>query len=149
MTGKGEEQDKVVGTNAPSAFDDEWLSWRPRWNPHNNPATISCRVALDAIFSCFSGYEQFRRLYQEGSPSACQERIDDLKLCLKAKANASRNPEKAQKLLQDAQAAPVQHEPSWKHYAPVWSPRTVPLAQFNSSVRDDKQQRDKSTSVVS
>jgi hypothetical protein len=88
--------------------DDYRNVWLRIWNNSSSPSQVSCRVAFDILWYCYSPANQVRTIYQTGSTDKCRKQRDDVKLCGKIKLG--RFTEQEARVSRTTAAAPKRHQ---------------------------------------
>ena len=75
----------VGGEDEDDSSDDYRDVWLRIWNNSSSPSEVSCRVAFDVLWYCYSPANQARTVYQTGKTNSCRRQREDIKLCGKIK----------------------------------------------------------------
>lgn len=101
--------------------------WLRYWNGGgDDPGEVSCRVAFDTVWFCYSPGFQGRSYYRKGQFDTCKKQFEDLTLCLRATVLNKTDPARAREMLRDGTHLRPARPPA-RH---VWQFRERPPAEF-------------------
>uniref|UniRef100_A0A7S2X6A5 Uncharacterized protein n=1 Tax=Lotharella oceanica TaxID=641309 RepID=A0A7S2X6A5_9EUKA len=100
-------------------------SWLVKWNPDDDPSTISCVTAFDIVVYCHKPSVMLSTRYRKGVAIDCEQKWKDFRLCMWAKYKSLSHREEATKALKENSklCAEKPH--------PLWKERSHPPGKWN------------------
>eukprot|EP00467_Chlorarachnion_reptans_P024875 CAMPEP_0114499800 /NCGR_PEP_ID=MMETSP0109-20121206/7616_1 /TAXON_ID=29199 /ORGANISM="Chlorarachnion reptans, Strain CCCM449" /LENGTH=125 /DNA_ID=CAMNT_0001677403 /DNA_START=238 /DNA_END=615 /DNA_ORIENTATION=+ len=94
-------------------------SWLVEWNPDNDPQTMSCTKAFDAVVYCHRPPQLLSAYYRKGLPMDCAKQLQDFNFCMKVRMKAIKDYEGAKQMIS-------KYDVKVEKAHPIFKPRTRP-----------------------
>mmetsp|Transcript_16279 Transcript_16279/g.33000 ORF Transcript_16279/g.33000 Transcript_16279/m.33000 type:complete len:137 (-) Transcript_16279:243-653(-) len=106
-------------------------SWLVKWNPDDDPSTISCVTAFDIVVYCHKPSIMLSTRYRKGVAVDCEQKWNDFRLCMWAKYKSISHRDEVTKALKEN----TKNHTEKPH--PLWKKRSHPPGVWNRITDSD------------